>query len=226
MDLTHTGRNLLTRIRSAIPRASLRSVLFRNPALSAAAAAALLDNIKELDRKVLHAARGDATARLFMSVPGIGPITALSVASTFDDASRFKRSSSAGAYLGLTPRRYESGRGEPEWADLQARQQDDTQAPLRGGNDNADPNDNFLLAESLGPETFKKSWPQKGSGRPRPKAGGRASCHVENKHPVPLGCGCRLISDHQHRSISTARPCRDAWHGSGRPTECRSLLRR
>ncbi len=39
----------------------------------------------------------------------IGPITALSVASAFDEASRFKRSSSAGAYLGLTPRRYESG---------------------------------------------------------------------------------------------------------------------
>lgn len=75
----------------------------------AKARAALLDNIKELDRQVLHAARGDATARLFMSVPGIGPITALSVASVFDDASRFKRSSSAGAYLVLTPRRYESG---------------------------------------------------------------------------------------------------------------------
>ncbi len=34
---------------------------------------------------------------------------ALSLASTYDDASRFRRSSSAGAYLGLTPRRYESG---------------------------------------------------------------------------------------------------------------------
>jgi len=70
---------------------------------------AMLDNIKELDRKVLHAARGVASARLFMSVPGIGPITALSVASVFDDASRFKRSSSAGAYLGLAPRRFEAG---------------------------------------------------------------------------------------------------------------------
>jgi len=38
----------------------------------------------------------------------IGAITALSVASAFDDAEGFKRSSSAGAYLGLTPRRYES----------------------------------------------------------------------------------------------------------------------
>ena len=44
-----------------------------------------------------------------MTAPGVGVITALSIASSFDDAARFKRSSSAGAYLGLTPRRYESG---------------------------------------------------------------------------------------------------------------------
>jgi len=75
----------------------------------AKARAALLDRIKDLDRRVLASAKAHSTARLFMSAPGIGPITALSVASAFDDASRFKRSSSAGAYLGLTPRRYESG---------------------------------------------------------------------------------------------------------------------
>jgi transposase len=44
-----------------------------------------------------------------MTAPGVGIITALSVVSAFDDASRFKRSSSAGAYLGLTLGRYESG---------------------------------------------------------------------------------------------------------------------
>jgi transposase len=44
-----------------------------------------------------------------MTAPGVGAVIALSVASTYDDASRFRRSSSAGAYLGLTPRRYESG---------------------------------------------------------------------------------------------------------------------
>jgi transposase len=70
---------------------------------------AILDRIKVLDRQVLAIARANATARLFMSAPGVGAITALSVASAFDDAARFKRSSSAGAYLGLTPRRYESG---------------------------------------------------------------------------------------------------------------------
>ena len=44
-----------------------------------------------------------------MTAPGVGPITALSVASAYDDPRRFARSSNAGAYFGLTPRRYESG---------------------------------------------------------------------------------------------------------------------
>ncbi|MEI9412271.1 MULTISPECIES: transposase [unclassified Mesorhizobium] len=36
-------------------------------------------------------------ARLFMTAPGVGAVIALSVASTYDDASRFRRSSKAGA---------------------------------------------------------------------------------------------------------------------------------
>jgi transposase len=44
-----------------------------------------------------------------MTAPGVGAITALSVASAFDDAERFKRPSSTGAYLGLTPPRHEAG---------------------------------------------------------------------------------------------------------------------
>jgi hypothetical protein len=73
------------------------------------ARASILDQIKVLDRRLSAVARATPVVRLFMTAPGVGVITALSVASVFDDASRFKRSSSAGAYLGLTPRRYESG---------------------------------------------------------------------------------------------------------------------
>lgn len=69
----------------------------------------ILARIAELDGRIRVVAREHATVRLLMTAPGIGPITALAVVSAFDDAARFRRSSSAGAYLGLTPRRYESG---------------------------------------------------------------------------------------------------------------------
>jgi len=67
----------------------------------------------DLDRKVLKLARNDAQVRRFMSVPGIGPITALCFKATIDDPTRFKRSRSVGAYAGLTTRRHASG--EIDW---------------------------------------------------------------------------------------------------------------
>jgi len=69
----------------------------------------ILDQIKVFDRRLPAVARATPVVRLFMAAPGVGVITALSVASVFDDALRFRRSSRAGAYLGLTPRRSESG---------------------------------------------------------------------------------------------------------------------
>ena len=44
-----------------------------------------------------------------MTVPGVGPIVALNFIATVDDASRFAKATDVGAYLGLTPRRYQSG---------------------------------------------------------------------------------------------------------------------
>src|SRR5262249_13835443 len=67
----------------------------------------------DLDRKVLKLVRCDAQARRFMTVLGVGPITALCFKATIDDPARFKRSRSVGAYVGLTTRRHASG--EIDW---------------------------------------------------------------------------------------------------------------
>src|SRR5918912_2521931 len=44
-----------------------------------------------------------------MSVPGVGAVTATSFATAVEDPENFRRSRSVGAWLGLTPRRYQSG---------------------------------------------------------------------------------------------------------------------
>jgi transposase len=44
-----------------------------------------------------------------MTVPGIGAITAAAFVATIDDPGRFRHSANVGAYLGLTPRRYQCG---------------------------------------------------------------------------------------------------------------------
>lgn len=62
------------------------------------ARASILDQIKVIDRRLSAIARAMPVVRLFMTTPGVGVITALPVASVFDDVSRFRRPSSARAY--------------------------------------------------------------------------------------------------------------------------------
>ncbi len=69
--------------------------------------------IAGLSRKLLALARTNEASRRLMTVPGIGPITALAFQSMIDDPTRFRRSRSVGAYIGLTPRRHASG--EIDW---------------------------------------------------------------------------------------------------------------
>ena len=69
----------------------------------------LKKEIARLDTLVAERAEADPSCRLLMSVPGVGPVTALAFVATIDDTERFGCSRSVGAYLGLTPRRHQSG---------------------------------------------------------------------------------------------------------------------
>lgn len=65
--------------------------------------------LEGLDRQIRQMARTDETTRRLMTVPGIGVVTALTFRHTIDDPSHFRSAASVGAYLGLTPRRKQSG---------------------------------------------------------------------------------------------------------------------
>ena len=88
----------------------VREAVADNPALSAIteplliAWQAIREQVAIFDRQVLLRAKADAAARRLMSVPGVGVIVALAYAAVIDD-----HSTSVGAYLGLTHRRYQSG---------------------------------------------------------------------------------------------------------------------
>jgi len=53
----------------------------------------------DLERQIKRLARGNAQSRAFMTVPGVGPMTALAFLSGIDDPARFTRSRTVGAYL-------------------------------------------------------------------------------------------------------------------------------
>lgn len=65
--------------------------------------------IAVLDKRVKAMVQASKACWHLTSVPCIGPITALAFAATIEDPERFSRSRDVGAYLGLTPKRYQSG---------------------------------------------------------------------------------------------------------------------
>lgn len=73
---------------------------------------ALTEQIAELDKEVKALAEADQTMRLLMTMPGVGPLTALLFHSTIDDATRFDDAHKLGSYLGLTPGEHSSGESE------------------------------------------------------------------------------------------------------------------
>jgi transposase len=126
-DLENQIRGLLNNLGRVIDRAKFNAFAARaaeliedHPELVAVvgpllkAREAIEKQIDDLDRKVLKLARHDAQIRRFMTVPGIGPITALCFKATIDDPARFKRSSGVGAYIGMASRRHASG--EIDWS--------------------------------------------------------------------------------------------------------------
>jgi transposase len=70
---------------------------------------ALRTEMSQLHRQVLALVRLDDVCRRFMTVPGVGPVVALTYKSAVDDPGRFRSSKTVGAHFGLTPRRYQSG---------------------------------------------------------------------------------------------------------------------
>jgi transposase len=65
--------------------------------------------LKQLNSEIEAEAKRSEVCRLFMEIPGVGPVCALSFYTAIEDPSRFTRASDVAAYLGLVPRRYQSG---------------------------------------------------------------------------------------------------------------------
>jgi len=70
---------------------------------------ALEGQIRRSGKLLAASAEADPVAARLMSVPGVGPITALTFKSSIEDPGRFERGEDAGAFAGLVPRRNQSG---------------------------------------------------------------------------------------------------------------------
>ena len=69
----------------------------------------LREQLGILHRRLLAVVRDDDVCRRLMTVPGVGPVVALTYRATVDVPARFRKSKAVGAVFGLTPSKYQSG---------------------------------------------------------------------------------------------------------------------
>jgi transposase len=70
---------------------------------------ALEQEISHLNKQMKTRTEADPVCRRLMTIPGVGPITAMTYKASIEDPARFRQSADVGAYAGLTPRRFQSG---------------------------------------------------------------------------------------------------------------------
>lgn len=75
----------------------------------------LTEKIKDSDREIEQIARQDyPETKLLQQISGVGPLIALTFMLTVDDKNRFQKSRDIGCYVGLRPRRSDSGQRQPQ----------------------------------------------------------------------------------------------------------------
>jgi transposase len=72
----------------------------------------LREQVGTLHRRLLVIVRDDDVCRRLMTVPGVGPVVALTYRATVDVPARFRNSKAVGAVFGLTPAKHQSGEVE------------------------------------------------------------------------------------------------------------------
>ena len=72
----------------------------------------LREQLGILHRHLLTIARDDEVCRRLMTIPGVGPVVALTYRATIDVPARFRNSRAVGAVMGLTPCKYQSGESD------------------------------------------------------------------------------------------------------------------
>jgi len=140
--------------------------------------AAVTRKIRQYNRRIENLASEQyPETEVLRQVPGIGPVTALSFVLTLEDPARFRSSRSVGAYLGLRPRRSQSGDTDPELRITKAGDHDLRRLLVGAAQ--------YILGP-FGPDTDLRRWGLALAARGRKNAKKRAVVAVARKLAVLL----------------------------------------
>jgi transposase len=108
---SRTGRNLETQFSREVRRLRTKSGIDLEPHLRPLVELCkqVSAQVRQMDRALLERATAHPVCRQLMTVPGVGPVCAVSFYTAVEEPTRFTRSSDVGAYFGLTPKVRQSG---------------------------------------------------------------------------------------------------------------------
>jgi len=163
------GETLAQRLSPAL-RNALQPLLAETQALSA--------RIAEYDQKIEDLCQTKyPETRLLRQVAGVGPLIALTFLLTLGDPHRFRRSRDAGCYVGLRPKRRNSGQSQPQLGISKEGDRYLRKLLVQAAH--------YILGP-FGPDTDLRRWGQKLSESGGPRAKRRAVVAVARKLAVLL----------------------------------------
>jgi transposase len=116
----------------------------------------LREQLGLLHRRLLATVRNDEVCRRLMTIPGVGPVVAVTYRVTVDVPARFRNSKAVGAVFGLTPSKYQSGE-----SDRTAGISPCGDEMMRSGPNPIGALKKVVLAEGLGNEDRQAPWAEK-----------------------------------------------------------------
>jgi len=138
----------------------------------------MTEQIQDYDRTLAEIARKEyPETALLQQVAGVGTLIALTFILTLDDGTRFARSRDVGCFLGLRPKRHESGQSQPQLGITKEGDVYLRRLLVQAGH---------CVLSKRGPDTDLKRWGEKLAGNGDKRAKKKAVVAVARKLAVLL----------------------------------------
>jgi transposase len=131
-----------------------------------------------LHRRVLAIVRDDDVCRRLMTIPGVGPVVALTYRVTVDVPARFRSSKSVRGGVWTDTRQVPIRRERPNGCNITMRRRDDANDALRSGPEHTRAYGEVVLAQGLGNEDRQASRDEEGDRRASASAGRDHAPHL------------------------------------------------
>ena len=139
---------------------------------------ALREQIGILHRRLLAIVRDDDVCRRLMTIPGVGPVVALTYRATVDVPARFQELQGGRGGVWTDALQVSIGRDRPNRRDITVRRRDDAGDALRSGPHHAGALDEMVMAQGLGDADRQAPRAEEGDRGPGASAGRDHAPHL------------------------------------------------